>query len=568
VKNFLPLLLLLSASAFGATSYTDHYDLAKPAAGDTGWSTSLNGNADTIDSQMYINASTITNHIDDLVGAHEASAIASDVGGAVCTTAEDVQTFLECLDSNIGFIVGGNVMTTNTAQDVTATKTFTVDQVFSAGVQLSALETGVVHSDTDGILSSSLLVNADVDAAAAIAYSKLNLLDSIVDADINSAAAIARSKIATGTAHGLLVNDSGGLVSELGPLTNGQLLIGSTGAAAVAGSITGTANQVTVTPGAGSIALSLPQSIASGSSPTFTGLTLSGLTNGLVKSTTGVLSGGNTVTLTSEVSGVLPLANGGTNKALTAATGGVVYTDADSQEVTAAGTSGQYLKSNGSSAPAFASFTAPTVQRFTSGSGTYTTPAGVLYIKVTVVGAGGGGGGSSTIASANGGNGGTGGNSTFGSTLLVGNGGAGGGATVGLAGTGGGSSVSGPTQILSVFGGGGAMGSTSNTAAVPAYGGVGGSSIFGGAGIGATSGAGAGGMANTGGGGGGASNAQPQYGGSGGGAGGAAIGFIVSPSSSYAYAVGAAGSGGTAGTGGAVGGLGGTGVVIVEEFYN
>lgn len=39
------------------------------------------------------------------------------------------------------------------------------------------------------------LVNANIDAAAAIAYSKLNLSDSIVNADINSAAAIAYSKL-------------------------------------------------------------------------------------------------------------------------------------------------------------------------------------------------------------------------------------------------------------------------------------------------------------------------------------------------------------------------------------
>ena len=50
---------------------------------------------------------------------------------------------------------------------------------------------------------------------------------------------------------------------------------------------------------------------------------------------------------------LLPLNLGGTNKNLTASAGGVVWTDADSMEVSAAGTSGQYLKSNGSSAPSW-----------------------------------------------------------------------------------------------------------------------------------------------------------------------------------------------------------------------
>ena len=48
---------------------------------------------------------------------------------------------------------------------------------------------------------------------------------------------------------------------------------------------------------------------------------------------------------------VLPLSKGGTEKALTAVAGGFVYTDADSQEVSAAGTAGQLIKSNGTSAP-------------------------------------------------------------------------------------------------------------------------------------------------------------------------------------------------------------------------
>lgn len=45
-----------------------------------------------------------------------------------------------------------------------------------------------------------------------------------------------------------------------------------------------------------------------------------------------------------------------------------------------------------------ASFKAPTVQRFTSGSGTYTTPAGVKYIRVRMIGGGGNGGGGTVSA--------------------------------------------------------------------------------------------------------------------------------------------------------------------------
>lgn len=52
--------------------------------------------------------------------------------------------------------------------------------------------------------------------------------------------------------------------------TNGQLLIGNTtGNTLTKASLTGTSNQVVVTPGAGSITLSLPQSIATASTPQF-----------------------------------------------------------------------------------------------------------------------------------------------------------------------------------------------------------------------------------------------------------------------------------------------------------
>lgn len=59
--------------------------------------------------------------------------------------------------------------------------------------------------------------------------------------------------------------------------TNGQLLIGNTSGNTLAkATLTGTSNQITVTNGGGTITLSTPQDIATGSSPTFTGLTISG----------------------------------------------------------------------------------------------------------------------------------------------------------------------------------------------------------------------------------------------------------------------------------------------------
>jgi hypothetical protein len=106
----------------------------------------------------------------------------------------------------------------------------------------------------------------------------------------------------------------------------------------------------------------------------------------------------------------------------------------------------------------FLTYVAPTFQTFLTSSGTYTTPAGVKYIKVRLVGGGGGGNGGGNNGTA--GNGGAGGNTTFGTSLLTGSGSSG---TAGAAASGGdvnisGGSGNGPTQIPSVnnVGGGGA----------------------------------------------------------------------------------------------------------------
>ena len=59
--------------------------------------------------------------------------------------------------------------------------------------------------------------------------------------------------------------------------------------------------------------------------------------------------------LTTHVSGTLPIANGGTNGTATPTAGAVIYGNGSAYAVTAAGTTGQVLTSQGSSAPIWAS---------------------------------------------------------------------------------------------------------------------------------------------------------------------------------------------------------------------
>ena len=98
---------------------------------------------------------------------------------------------------------------------------------------------------------------------------------------------------------------------------NGQLLVGN-GSGYVSATLTGTLNQVEVTNGAGSITLGLPQDIATTSSPEFVSATFSGvLTNAFLKSDgSGGLDSVSSIDLTSDITGILPVANGGTGSSL------------------------------------------------------------------------------------------------------------------------------------------------------------------------------------------------------------------------------------------------------------
>jgi hypothetical protein len=57
------------------------------------------------------------------------------------------------------------------------------------------------------------------------------------------------------------------------------------------------------------------------------------------------------VSLSADVTGILPLANGGTSASLTAVAGGIVYSGASALAIAAAGTAGQALLSGGAAAP-------------------------------------------------------------------------------------------------------------------------------------------------------------------------------------------------------------------------
>jgi hypothetical protein len=151
----------------------------------------------------------------------------------------------------------------------------------AAGSYITALTSDVSASGPGSVAATVNSVGgssaANVNAATLLANAatNLNTVSTIVfrDASGNFSAGTITANL-TGNASGTAANitgiaaiANGGTALSSIP-TNGQFLIGN-GTGYTLAAITGTANQITVTPGGGSSTLSLPQDVATTSAPTF-----------------------------------------------------------------------------------------------------------------------------------------------------------------------------------------------------------------------------------------------------------------------------------------------------------
>jgi hypothetical protein len=267
--------------------------------------------------------------------------------------------------------------------------------------------------------------------------------------------------------------------------------------------------------------------------------TLTGYVKG---SGTSPLTGSATIP-TSDLTGTLPVANGGTGAATLTANNVLLGNGTSALQAVAPGASGNLLTSNGTTWTSAAAPAAP-FQNLTvvASSGTFTIPAGIATIKVTVIGGGGGGGGQPGSAGS------AGGDTSLASgtqtiSTITGNGGAGGPSNNGSTGGAGGSASGGNLNFS------GDPGQSSSQNGFMGWQ-PGGSSFFGGGGQ-----AGSGG--NYGGGGAGVSSSTSTAPGGGGGGGGTAISYLknLTPGNTLTVTIGAGGSGSTSG---------GNGVVVIE----
>lgn len=206
------------------------------------------------------------------------------------------------------------------------------------------------------------------------------------------------------TEHSVLVGGALDAITSLAIGDTGEVLIGSTGADPVFGAL-GVNSGLT------------QHGVLLGQNNSAITAVTNGTTGQFLAANTGADPSWSQVPLTSGVTGVLPIANGGTNASSMSTVDGVVYYDGTRLVTTTAGTAGQVLTSNGPGvAPTYQAGGGGTTAIITT---TYNTPGTFTFTKnastklITVYGwsggSGGGGGGNSGGAPRGGGGGGAGG---------------------------------------------------------------------------------------------------------------------------------------------------------------
>lgn len=224
--------------------------------------------------------------------------------------------------------------------------------------------------------------------------------------------------------------------------------------------------------GTGQSSYAVGDLLYAGTTTTLTKLAAAAVGNVLRAKGTGTAPAWEQVVLTTDVTGILPVANGGTGAATLAANNVLLGNGTSAVQEVAPGTSGNVLTSTGTTWQSTALSLGLNAQVYTSGTGNFTIPAGVTKLKVTVVGGGGGSAGS--ISGNTGGAGGGGGAAikwltgvTPGNTLSysVGTGGTAGTSAPGNGGAGSASTVATgttgtPETITTITGGGGGAGLT------------------------------------------------------------------------------------------------------------
>jgi hypothetical protein len=144
----------VAAVAYGATTFTTNYQFNKPGDGDRNFGSLIRNNWDKVDTQLYLNATSISDHITDTDGAHAATAISAVPGQFQCATQTNVQDYLDCLDGVLDPSVSGVVLIAG-SQTITGVKTFNVTPIIPAS------PSGILNTDAGGAITASTFGSLD-----------------------------------------------------------------------------------------------------------------------------------------------------------------------------------------------------------------------------------------------------------------------------------------------------------------------------------------------------------------------------------------------------------------------
>lgn len=162
--------------------------------------------------------------VSDVTGLISASSITNTELGYLSGVSSSIQTQLNSKAPSASPTFTGTVTITGLDGVLKASSGIvSASSIVDADVSASA---AIAYSKLN--LTGSI-VNADIATSAAIAYSKLNLMGSIVDADIATGAAISRSKVASGDANHVVINDASGNLSSEARLSLSRFSTGASG---------------------------------------------------------------------------------------------------------------------------------------------------------------------------------------------------------------------------------------------------------------------------------------------------------------------------------------------------
>lgn len=228
--------------------------------------------------------------------------------------------------------------------------------IYADGTTLTATNSSILPATSGGTSFASYAVGDILYASTTTALSKL--------ADVATGSAIISGGVGVAPSYGKI-----GLTTHV----SGVLPVANGGTNASAAGITAF-NNITGYTAAGATGTTSTNLVFS-TSPTLVTPLLGTPTSGVLTNCTGYTAGNisGTINLTTQVTGTLPIANGGTNSTATATAGGIGYGTGTAHAYTAAGTSGQVVTSAGAGVPTWTTATnantaSAIVQRDASGN--------------------------------------------------------------------------------------------------------------------------------------------------------------------------------------------------------